>query len=54
MTNAELLELAKNRLAYLQGARAACWATGDASGIALLDQQIDAQEALIAQLEAGG
>lgn len=54
MSNEELLELARNRLAYLQSARASAWNTGDAPGVALLDQQIQAQEELIAQLLASG
>lgn len=40
MTNAELLELARNRLASLEASRRAVWSCGDVEAVRDLDGQI--------------
>lgn len=51
MTNAELLELARNRLASLQESRRSLWSCGDDNAIRDIDAQIIATQARIAELE---
>lgn len=40
MTLDDLIKLAQNRLASLERMREACWASGDAAGVAQADAQI--------------
>jgi hypothetical protein len=51
MTIAELIALARARLAYLNGRRGTAVALGDTAAIAALDGQIATTEATIAALE---
>lgn len=51
MSTAELLELARNRLASLEASRRALWSGGDENAIVHIDQQIADQQARIAELE---
>lgn len=52
MTDAELLELARNRLASLEQSRRALWVTGDEVAIRDIDERIAEAKARIESLEA--
>lgn len=52
MTNAELLELARNRLASLEASRRAVWSCGDVEAVRDLDAQIAEIMGSISELEA--
>lgn len=51
MTQEQLLELARNRLASLEQSRRAVWSTGDENAIIDIDAQIADAKARIEQLE---
>lgn len=50
MTIEQLINLTENRLLYLQGARSAAWASGDADGVARLDSDIAQTQETLNQL----
>jgi hypothetical protein len=52
MTNAERLALARNKLARLETARRLAWDAGDEDQVRSLDDDIEATNARIADLEA--
>ena len=54
MTIEQLIKLTENRLLYLQGARSAAWASGDADGVARLDSDIAQTQDTIAKLQSVG